>query len=118
MTITLLADTFQGGSWNAEGVIIFADNSRQSPIMKVSNGGGTPVPASSVEKDKDILGHRSPWFLPDGRHFVYLAPHASGPNALRIGSLDDASTPGKEVAERTRMDSSARAICCICVAAR
>ena len=99
VTITPLADTFQGGSWNAEGVIIFADNSRQSPIMKVSNGGGTPVPASSVEKDKDILGHRSPWFLPDGRHFVYLAPHTSGPNALRIGSLDDASTPGKEVAE-------------------
>ena len=99
VTITPLADTFQGGSWNAEGVIIFADNSRQSPIMKVSNGGGTPVPASSVEKDKDILGHRSPWFLPDGRHFVYLAPHTSGPNALRIGSLDDASTPGKEVAD-------------------
>ena len=99
VTITPLADTFQGGSWNAEGVIIFADNSRQSPIMRVSNGGGTPVPASSVEKDKDILGHRSPWFLPDGRHFVYLAPHTSGPNALRIGSLDNASTPGKEVAE-------------------
>ena len=99
VTIAPLADTFQGGSWNAEGVIIFADNSRQSPIMKVSNGGGTPVPASSVEKDKDVLGHRSPWFLPDGRHFVYLAPHTSGPNALRIGSLDDASTPGKEVAD-------------------
>jgi eukaryotic-like serine/threonine-protein kinase len=99
VTITPLAEEFQGGSWNAEGVIIFADNSRQSPIMKVSNGGGTPVPASSVEKDKDIIGHRSPWFLPNGRHFVYLAPHTSGPNALRIGSLDDASTPGKEVAE-------------------
>ncbi len=99
VTITQLADTFQGGSWNAEGVIIFADNSRQSPIMKVSNGGGTPVPTSSVETDKDTLGHRSPWFLPDGRHFVYLAPHANGPNALRIGSLADASTPGKEVAE-------------------
>jgi serine/threonine protein kinase len=99
VTITTLSDMFQGGSWNAEGVIIFADNSRQSPIMKVSNGGGTPVPASSVEKDKDTFGHRSPWFLPDGRHFVYLAPHRNGPNALRIGSLDDASTPGKEVAE-------------------
>ena len=99
VTVTALSDTFQGGSWNAEGVIIFADNRRQSPIMKVSNGGGTPVPASSVEKDKDVFGHRSPWFLPDGRHFVYLAPHTSGPNALRIGSLDDASTPGKEVAE-------------------
>jgi len=99
VTITLLADTFQGGSWNAEGIIIFAVNSRQSPIMKVSSGGGTPVPTSSVEKDKDTLGHRSPWFLPDGRHFVYLAPHTSGPNALRIGSLDDPSTPGKEVAE-------------------
>ena len=35
VTIAPLSDTFRGGSWNAEGVIIFADNSRQSPIMKV-----------------------------------------------------------------------------------
>ena len=99
VTIAPLSDTFRGGSWNAEGVIIFADNSRQSPIMKVSNGGGTPVAATSVEKDKDTFGHRSPWFLPDGRHFLYLAPHGAGPNAIRVGSLDDAATPGKQVAE-------------------
>jgi serine/threonine protein kinase len=99
VTITALGDTFRGGSWNADGVIIFADNTRQSPIMKVSQAGGTPVPASAVEKDKDTFGHRSPWFLPDGRHFLYLAPHGAGPNAIRVGSLDDATTPGKEVAE-------------------
>ena len=99
VTITALGDTFRGGSWNAEGVIVFADNTRQSPIMKVSQAGGTPVPASAVEKDKDTFGHRSPWFLPDGRHFLYLAPHGVGPNAIRVGSLDDAATPGKEVAE-------------------
>jgi hypothetical protein len=40
----------------------------------------------------DLL-HRSPFFLPDGRHFLYVAvapreQGATGPRALYVGSLD------------------------------
>jgi Tol biopolymer transport system component len=98
-TIAALNQEFRGGSWNSDGVIIFSENGPQSPVMKVPHTGGTASPATAVEKGKDAFGNRFPSFLPDGRHFLYIAPHSGGPNSVRVGSLDDAVNPGKVVAE-------------------
>jgi len=58
----------RGGTWSRSGVILFAPDV-ESAILAVSESGGRAIPAT------DITGgasHRFPFFLPDGRHFLYL----------------------------------------------
>ena len=72
-----LADAPQGGggSWNRNGVILFAPSSN-TPIFRVGSGGGEPVVVTRPTADQ--RGHRFPSFLPDGQHFVYFAVLGSG----------------------------------------
>ncbi len=75
-----------GGSWNADGVIVFGGI---SGIMRVPAEGGNPVPLTRVDSARGELGHVAPRFLPDGRHFLYLrASSDSTVSGLYVGSLD------------------------------
>ncbi len=92
----------RGGDWSRDGVILFAANN-QGPISRVSPNGGTPVAVTHVDKSRGDLGHRYPQFLPDGKHFLYVA----------IGSAEDvttfaASLDGGEPEEIVRTGSMAR----------
>ena len=63
----------------------------QGGLLKVSAQGGTPTPATVLDKAKHST-HRWPWFLPDGKHFIFLATnHAGGDpkqNGIYFGSVD------------------------------
>ena len=61
----------RGGTWNAEGIILFSPD-LQSTIAQVSASGGTPTPVTVMDKSKHD-SHRWPYFLPDDKHFLYLA---------------------------------------------
>ena len=79
------------GTWNRDGVIVFAPNWRD-PLYRVSASGGTPAPVTQFDKSRSETTHRHPWFLPDGDHFLYLAgTHLAGNtsdlNAIYAGSL-------------------------------
>jgi eukaryotic-like serine/threonine-protein kinase len=91
------ATNVRGGTWNAQGVILFGSNAG-GPLFRVASAGGTPVPATTVDKG-DTSGNRYPYFLPDQKHFLYTAPHAETPFPLRVGSLDEPGKPGKIVAQ-------------------
>jgi Tol biopolymer transport system component len=69
-----------GGSWNRDGTILFS--SRGAALFRVSASGGQPTPAT-----KQGSTQRWPFFLPDGRHFLYQA--GSG-NVIYAGALDSA----------------------------
>ena len=64
-------------------------------LMKVSASGGPAEPATVLDRTKHST-HRWPWFLPDGRHFLYLATNHSGgdakQNGIYLGSLDNKET--------------------------
>jgi eukaryotic-like serine/threonine-protein kinase len=96
--LTDLPNDFRGGSWSPEGVIVFGINSN-GPVMRISSTGGTASPVTALDSEKESIGNRFPWFLPDGKHFLYISPANTGPNAARVGSLDDFQKPGKVVAE-------------------
>jgi hypothetical protein len=50
--------------------------------------GGTPTEIPGFEKSEDVL-KRWPQFLPDGRHFLYLATTAlKNSSEVMIGSID------------------------------
>src|SRR6202158_5506806 len=61
----------RGGSWNRDGVIIFTPGIHDV-IYRVSDGGGQPVAVTKVKKQGVYAGSRWPYFLPDGRHFLYV----------------------------------------------
>jgi eukaryotic-like serine/threonine-protein kinase len=77
-----------GGTWSRDDVILIG--SYRGQMMKVSANGGEPVP---LKLQKDENGQRWPWFLPDGRHFLYLSasgsfvPSATN-RAIRYSDLD------------------------------
>jgi len=60
------------GAWNRDGSIYFTSEFG-SPIMSVPASGGTPQPVTTIEASKGEVAHFHPAFLPDGRHFVFVA---------------------------------------------
>jgi len=75
----------RGGSWNRDGVIVFsASLGGNSSIKRVSADGGVPTDLTAT-KGKDT----NPSFLPDGRHFLFVAGRApAGKNGVYVSSLD------------------------------
>ena len=86
------AETGFGGSWAPDGTIVFAPTAT-SRLYRVSALGGQPVAVTTLSTSRRENAHRYPSFLPDGRHFLYMAasfgpaPSNDG-NALRVASLD------------------------------
>jgi Tol biopolymer transport system component len=79
----------RGGTWGAQGMIVFAPGN-EGALLSVPASGGTPRAVTTLARGE--TGHRLPWFLPDGRHFLYAAlpPHDQKFN-LFVGSLDGAT---------------------------
>ena len=86
-TICDIPNTLLGGTWNADGVILFGNNDRT--ILRVSSAGGAPLPVTRVDPSRSETFHSDPIFLPDGRHFVYFRHSARSENhGIYAGSLD------------------------------
>jgi eukaryotic-like serine/threonine-protein kinase len=82
----------RGGSWNRDGVIVFSPHV-DGGVYRVSSAGD--VPTAVTKPDTSVSSHRWPSFLPDGRHFLYLAANFGGEfekNAIFVGSLDSQET--------------------------
>jgi Tol biopolymer transport system component len=67
-----------GGTWNQEGVIVFAER-RGTSLKRVPAVGGLPTVVTALEKDE--LWHSWPQFLPDGRHLLYFAANKEPVNS-------------------------------------
>ena len=94
IAIADITPPLRGGSWNTQGVILYATANSAGPVMRVAASGGTVAPASPANEG----AARYVWFLPDGRHFLYIAAQA-GDIPVRVGSLDQAAKPGKIVTQ-------------------
>jgi len=84
----------RGGAWNRDGVILFTPDALQG-LFRVSSWGGSPVELTKPDRSRFQASHRWPVFLPDGKHFLYLASNFSGQleyNAIFLGSLDSQET--------------------------
>jgi Tol biopolymer transport system component len=84
------APSGRGGTWNKDGVIVFAP-SVTAGLYRVPASGGTPTKISDIDKSLGQSGLRWPMFLPDGRHFLYLAANFTGQkggNIIYVGALD------------------------------
>jgi Tol biopolymer transport system component len=81
--------TSRGGSWSKSDVLVF--NNGPAVLSRVSASGGNATPIGTLKSGES--GRQFPFFLPDGRHFLYFATGASEQVAgLYAGSLDDETT--------------------------
>ncbi len=80
-----------GGDWNRDGEILFAP-SQSSALVRISAGGGAPVPVTQLDQAKGETSHRWPSFLPDGKHFLFTVFAADAANSgVFVGSLASGS---------------------------
>jgi eukaryotic-like serine/threonine-protein kinase len=85
----------RGGTWNKDDVIIFSPYSRQAGLYRVTAAGGTPQAVTQPDPSRRETSHRWPMFLPDGKHFLFMAATFSGykdVDAVFVGSLDSKQT--------------------------
>jgi eukaryotic-like serine/threonine-protein kinase len=91
--ITICTVAFpRGGTWNVDGTIVFSGGPG-TPLSSVAASGGIPSILTSFDSLRKENSHRWPSFLPDGRHFLYLARTVTGGaqgegGLIRVGSLD------------------------------
>jgi len=86
-TPQVLADapSERGGTWNRDGVIVFAP-AAFSPLMRVAATGGTPVAVTRLVAGEG--SHRWPQFLPDGRRFLFsMGFGRSATHGVYVGAL-------------------------------
>jgi Tol biopolymer transport system component/predicted Ser/Thr protein kinase len=93
LTGTIGAGTVgRGGTWNREGVIVFAPNPG-GPLVRILDTGGAIAPVTKLDASRQENSHRWPVFLPDGRRFFYFARSRQKENhAIFVGSLDSKET--------------------------
>jgi eukaryotic-like serine/threonine-protein kinase len=75
-------------TWNRQGTIIFSNRI----LYRISASGGAAEAITTLDKSLEETFHDVPWFLPDGRHFLYMAESTKRENnAIYLGSLDSKS---------------------------
>jgi len=88
------APSARGGTWNEDGVIVFTPEATLGAgrgLYRVNASGGTPTQITDPDTSRGEQSHRWPIFLPDGKHYLYMAANFTGQkgvNAIFAGSLD------------------------------
>jgi len=80
------APTGRGGSWNRDGTIIFTPTTTD-PIYCILASGGSRHQVTTLDP-AHMTTHRWPYFLPDGRHFLYVGGHPLTSGGIYVGCLD------------------------------
>ncbi|HEV8368020.1 MAG TPA: protein kinase [Pyrinomonadaceae bacterium] len=82
----------RGGTWNRDGTIIFSAIGSDG-LLRVSASGGSPTLITKLDQSREESWHRLPYFLPDGKHFLFAANSArSEDSGVYVGALDSNET--------------------------
>ena len=77
-----------GATWSRDGIIVFSGGQGQ-PLYRISASGGEAVAITSLDPSRQEKTHYWPWFLPDGRHFLYTIVSEIRENSgVYVGTLD------------------------------
>jgi serine/threonine protein kinase len=76
-----------GGTWNQNNVILFSPAlAGEGGLFRVPASGGTPVQVTELDAGHGEANQTWPFFLPDGRHFLYHRNYTDGA-AIYVGDL-------------------------------
>jgi Tol biopolymer transport system component len=97
----------RGGTWSADGIILF-QKAWSEGLMKVAASGGTPEPLTTLNKEHSDVAHRWPHFLPDGQHFLFYVVSTTNPIKSEYSGIYLGSLESKDV--RLLLKSESRAL--------
>ncbi len=75
----------RGGTWNADGVIVFGPNT-VGPLMRISATGGDAVAATTLGPQQ--IAHQWPHALPNGRQFLFWVQGTADACGIYLGAFD------------------------------
>ncbi|HEY3177093.1 MAG TPA: protein kinase [Candidatus Polarisedimenticolia bacterium] len=81
------------GTWGRDGNILFA-SSQGEAIFRVTTAGGTPAEEIKPDSSHGETRTHWPWFLPDGRRFLYISRLRDGGGRLMLA---DPGTPPRQI---------------------
>ena len=82
------------GTWGDDGVILMAQADATAIYSVPAAGGDTPVPILSSNQSKGEARVAWPWFLPDGKRFLYTVRLDDGEGELRLARLEGGTLQG------------------------
>ena len=93
-----LASESGGGTWNADGTILFCKD-RSGPIYRVNALGGELSLATKLRANE--LSHAEPYYLSDGKHFLYTVFRSDSAPEITVGELDKPERDGVAIVSGT-----------------
>jgi Tol biopolymer transport system component len=81
------------GTWGADGVILMGEPNGET-IYSVPAAGGDPRETLTRNRSNHEARVAWPWFLPDGKRFLYTARLDDGEGELRLGRLEGGTLEG------------------------
>jgi len=95
-TVSVVADApaGRGGSWSRDNVILFAP-SNESGLYTVTSTGGTPVQLTTMDSGSGT--DRVPFFLPDGKHALFIRSSMQFTTAGAIYVIDIATKKAEKI---------------------
>jgi Tol biopolymer transport system component len=93
----------RGGTWNAEGTIVFVPSPGVG-LLRMPASGGAASPLTTLDSKRQETSHRWPNFLPDGKHVLMLVRRPGDPERLVV---DVVSLPDGKRHRVLEADSSA-----------
>ena len=79
------------GSWGSDGWILF-DGAADDSIRGVPASGGRLKPFTTIDHAHGDMEHGWPFFLPDGRHFLFVAIGKGSSGTIRLGTVGSTGT--------------------------
>jgi serine/threonine protein kinase/Tol biopolymer transport system component len=99
-TLASTTSTMTGATWNRDGTILLS--SVQGPIRRIAASGGAAASAVTIVRPGEQVTHSFPFFLPDGKRFLFYVRSADPEkDGIYITSLD-----GEEPSVVVRASSS------------
>ena len=76
------------GAWGSQDIILF-DGAAGDSLRQVAANGGVASVATTIDRKAGEMQHAWPCFLPDGRHFLFIAftKGSEGTFELKLGTL-------------------------------
>jgi Tol biopolymer transport system component len=90
--------SLRGGSWGRGGVLLLARAS-DNIIVRMSESGGDVTPVTTLDAARKEILHGLPVFLPDNKHFLYVAVAGKAEDSgIFRASLDGNESPTRVIA--------------------
>jgi serine/threonine protein kinase len=84
------APSGRGGTWNSDGLIVFAPTAVGS-LSSVPSTRGDVATVTTLDRPRQA-SHRFPQFLPDGRRFLFFVQGPPDTQGIYLGALDSPGT--------------------------